>query len=285
MRYLLVVLLSVVALVSSAAHGEPLAGLKLSGTDTITFQREFGIDFVEKRACTTWSYSADYGCYNHIAFEYLGGPPSRYELGTKGGYGVPMGEQNVDSIADAPSDSVFSSYPLFLFEAIPRDSLAQYIGNVYVIKTGVDPRPTMGTPVYAKIKILDFTVRDAANHEIDMVFLWVANITGYKDLATGPLDMFTLDYDVDTIPETTVSPQRLAARPNRLGGRGAYRVVVGEDGWLSFPSHVPRPGREVVVFDAAGRVVARLPARSQQRERVHVTAGAYVLSGDYGESR
>ena len=58
----------------------------------------------------------------------------------------------------------------------------------------------------AKIKILDFTGRDLENHEIDMVLLWAANISGRRDLATSSLDTFTLDYHVDTLGSTSASP-------------------------------------------------------------------------------
>jgi hypothetical protein len=136
----------------------------------------------------------------------------------------------------------------------PPDSLAQYIGNVYVIKTDLDPRRDV--PVHAKIKILDFTIRDVENHEIDMIFLWTANLSGKLDLTTTNLDTFTLDYTVDTINGSAVSSpgitrNAIAKSVNFIHGF----TTVAVNGMVTIPSAFIAKNRTISIFDPKGRLL------------------------------
>jgi hypothetical protein len=150
-----------------------------------------------------------------------------------------MGKKNLDSIVTAPSDSVFEAAPGTHVDSLFPDSLSSYIGNVYVIKTGEDPRDEY--PYYAKIKILDIIVHDLAENKIDMVFLWAANWSGLRDLATTNLDTFDLGSGV-----TPVTRGVKAHAPRGKREPGIKRVLIGNRIGIS---------RDGMVFDVAGRAV------------------------------
>jgi hypothetical protein len=141
------------------------------------------------------------------------------------------------------SDGGYGFYRVF---RIPPDSLEDYIGTVYVIKTGEDPRDER--PYYAKLKIMDFNLIDAANHEVEMVFLWAVNLSGTTDLRTANLDTFNLTTDTRR-PIAHNRKQVRTAAPRSARVRfvpGAGVRVVGPGG---------RAGRVERVFDVRGRVV------------------------------
>jgi hypothetical protein len=178
------------------------------------------------------------------------------------GWGFQMGPMNLDSIFSAPSDSIFQADGFDdHIDTIPPDSLSQYIGNVYVIKTGDDPRP-LRSFIYAKLKILDFTVRNLENHEIDMVFLWAANLSAKTDLTTADLDTFSLDYHVDTLDVSTALPQQHASPQayRHLGVNSDGFIATAVNGLICLPAAVLASGRKLTVFDQRGRVLGSVEA-------------------------
>ena len=230
-------------------HGAELAttaGLIKTKLDTLNVGAELGYDFVNMAPCAA---RYDRGCELHIEFWYYG-IPAAYTLFVPRGYGFMVGDTCLDSIKSAPSDSIFKLGEYGRAGYIPPDSLAQYIGKVYVIKTGEDTH--MDYPLYAKLRILDFTVRDNDAHKIDMVFVWACNWGGYPDLHTANLDTFTLDYHVDTIPETTANPRIIALQEKSTALGRTVRVSVGADGRLVLPHDMLQGNGPVMVFDAAG---------------------------------
>jgi hypothetical protein len=176
---------------------------------------------------------------------------------------------NLDSVSWAPSDSAFKARPHPQHvDSLPPDSLSSAIGNVYVIKTGRDPRPIYDYPLYAKIKLLDFTVIDAAAHEVEMVFLWACQLSGSRDIATQGLDTFDLATPVlaegrGVAPSPRPAAARRAGPVVRLqhnGRRGAGVVVVRQEA-----------GGVGRVFDLRGRVVGRNgTAEPQNVEQMNV---------------
>ncbi len=257
----------------NSERAEVGAGLIVKGVDTTYYENPlgYGMDFVLARPCST---VGEFGCVQHFAT--LWGPDGCYQtyaLGSGAARSKAMGKTNLDSIAAAPPDSQMEQRSTFMCP--PPDSLAQYIGNVYVMRCGADPRD--GVKIAAKIKVLDFAVRNAQEHQIDMVFLWAANWSGFADLATSGLDTFTLDYHVDTIPETVIA-SRLSVRGERLRRNAAWRVVVGEDGVLRVPGGLVPRGSCVDLFDVGGRLVATLPVGSRSsRQGARITPGVYVV--------
>jgi len=164
------------------------SGIISSGVDTIYYSQYYGFDFYEKKACL--SGDRDPSCYCHFKFvhlEYLGG---YCILASGSGAGILYGKANLDSIKSGPPDSVWARYQQYA-DTIPNDSLESIIGNVYLIKSGIDPRD--GFPEYAKIKILNIIFRNKPEYQVDLVFLWAWQMAGTKDLRTSGLDTFHLD--------------------------------------------------------------------------------------------
>jgi hypothetical protein len=212
------------------------AGLVQMGVDTLNVQdgRTFqALDFVLGKVCSSCDLSPTAACYCHIAFFSPIPPMPAYPLEVPDGYGMLFGKLNLDSVRAAPPDSVLTNRPQHRIDTLfwHPDSLRSYIGNVYVMKTGTDAR--VHFPFFAKIKILKFIVRDTVTHDIDMVFLWVCNESGYTDLQSA-VDTFTLD----TLPVST-SPSartRISSPSSRASAYAVLRVartglvVTGERG-------------------------------------------------------
>ncbi len=239
------------------------AGLIRTGVDTTFFEsaRGYGMDFVLERPCTTVNES---GCYKHFVTTgyYLGCFQAYVNVFSSGTCRLKRyGEIDLDDITAVPDDSELvedAGQGIGVFMCAPPDSLADYIGNVYAMKSGIDPRRDI--KIHAKIKVLDFWVIDDAHHEIAMVFVWAYNYAGYPDLTTNTLDTFTLDYHVDTIPEATVHRDRPTVNGRRWAGGRAVVVPVVEgrarvpEGWLG-------ERFVVLVYDLRGRALARSPIR------------------------
>jgi hypothetical protein len=144
---------------------------------------------------------------------------------------------------------------------------------VYVIKTGEDPREDR--PFYAKIKILDFTVRDVENHEIDMVFLWACQLAG-TNLATSNLDTFTLDYTVDTINGSAVSSPGISGKSivkhvNPIQGFKTMSV----NGMVAIPSGMAARNGILLLFDSKGRMLGQVRNEDISKSRNIRIMGGY----------
>lgn len=207
------------------------AGLIQSGVDTIQLPREWGFDFVTATQCTI--PSATYrDCVHHFVFTWNAGGDYRFFIGWyQRGFGLNLGKINLDSIKTAPPDSIIQRQGGYTMDSIPPNGLASRIGNVYVMKTGTDPRPFWNVPFYAKIKILKFITHDTATHNIDMVFLWACQPQGTPELTTTGLDTFRLG-PVSASPAVMrnySTTSKLAPRSAlKLGQHGL--VVSGERG-------------------------------------------------------
>ena len=220
-----------VLVVASTVLAEREAGLIQSGTDTLHLLREQGFDLVTATACTTTSV-VDRTCVHHFMFDWTSKEDYRLMAGLEDrGLGYSLGKLNLDSVKTAPSDSVFGARGRYTMDSIPPNALGSRIGNVYVMKTGTDPR--VHFPFYAKIKILKFIVHDSAAHKIDMVFLWVCNESGYTDLHSA-VDTFRLDSTPVANAPSALSRarpalSRVAAQTMLRVGRSGV-VVAGERG-------------------------------------------------------
>ena len=190
MRKIVPIFFFLISLLSSNSFG-----LKSHGMDSVITNKSFGFDFVMQRACTS---SSNYpGCFQHFYFAKLGNIANRtYELGSWLGYGIKIGKMNLDSVNVAPPDSVFYLND-GVTDIIHPDSLFSRIGDVYLIRSGTDPR--LHNIVYAKIKILDLSEIDKVNLDVKMKFLWVDNDGAYKDLSSSGLDTFHLTTSVNAL--------------------------------------------------------------------------------------
>jgi hypothetical protein len=219
--------------------------LIFSGLDTLHLPIDKGFDFVTSTVCTVYSSS---NCILHFDFQYY--PPSyKYMIFVSLGYAVNAGKVNLDSIKTAPTDSVFWKNTNSRADSIPPDSLSSRIGNVYVIKTGTDPRPVWNQPFYAKIKIIKFIVIDSASHQIKMVFLWTFNRSGYRDLTTAGLDTFHLD-------STPVSANgsRLP-RASLSSSAAVFKVVTGK---FTVPASLAGTSAFLAIYNLAGKKLGRV---------------------------
>jgi hypothetical protein len=238
------------------------AGLILTGVDTTYYNSVNGyggMDFVLERPCTSVN---EQGCVLHFTTVWGHGGYETYAYGGTSALVKAMGKINLDNITVAPADADMANdigLGTACFMRPSPDSLAQYIGNVYVIKTGEDPREDRS--FYAKLKILDFTVRDVENHEIDMVFLWACNIDGRTDLKTGGLDTFTLDYNVDTIGTATAfNRSDHAISPIISAGHSGAFVLNAINGIVFLPVEIQNSGNVLMIFDQRGRLLTRVCA-------------------------
>ncbi|MBD3240144.1 MAG: hypothetical protein GF331_06125 [Chitinivibrionales bacterium] len=210
--------------------------------------------------CTTASYEPGYDCYNHLRVTPVPAPWRYHLTAPLLGYGVRMDKTNLDSIQQAPSDSIFQADGHRThFDSIPPDSLQQAIGNSYVIKSGTDPR--CDCIYFAKFRILDIIIIDSANHEVDMVFLWACNVNSRRDLPTIDLDTFGLDPVAvkETRSYTKSGGRGRVPLVSRVIGPGRGLRVVRERG----------VGGRVEVFDLRGRITARrfcFPCNGRERK-------------------
>jgi hypothetical protein len=251
--------------------GKTDGGLILTGIDTL----RGGFDFVLQRPCTS---SSDVGCNAHFAFLWDGGYNGHLARLTGQGRMLDLGKLNLDSIKSAPADSVMKDdlglgQPYMFFKIAP-DSLSKCIGNVYLLKTGNDPRPAWNRSVYAKIKIIKFIVLDSAQHQIKMVFLWAANITGYKDLTTSGLDTFHL-VSTPTCPfYSRVGGNRIS---QSTGGQQVFKVVGDR---FVVPAELSGSGIQLVIYDLKGKKVGMVATNNNRVINLRQFAkgnGAFVV--------
>jgi hypothetical protein len=174
-----------------AANTAVKTDLIYSGVDTITSGD--AMDFVAQKPCTS---ATEDNCTGQIVFGRYGVSPDFYfSFSGPNCISRYMGKMNLDSISAAPPDSQLNTglgtSGTIIFRIFP-DSLNSCIGNVYVVKTGkARPAGAYNWPLYVKLKILDFDVLDTASYHIQMIFLWVFNESGNRDLRTpNPVDTF-----------------------------------------------------------------------------------------------
>jgi hypothetical protein len=174
-------------------------------------------------------------------------PP--YSINVPVGYAVKMGKMNLDSIKNAPTDSFFQKNQIGIVDNILPDSLHSRIGNVYILKTGPDPRDKY--PYYAKIKIIKFIVVDSATHAIKMVFIWAANISGLHDVTTIGFDTFHLESPTINRPISSTAKSISPASPNQY----VFKVV-GDRFFL--PREMVGRIQVVGIYDLAGRKLGKI---------------------------
>jgi hypothetical protein len=236
------------------AIAEKNAGMILNGVDTISTQQGAGyFDFITGNPCSTWG-GPNSPCVGHIGLQFEDAEYLCY-INDPGGLVKDMGKKNLDSIKSAPPDSLMSQDVgigvggIFL---IRPDSLKKCVGNCYIIKTGIDPRPIWKLPLYAKIKILNFFIVDSANYNIKMSFLWVFNRSGPKDLTTSGLDTFHL-VTTSSRPHTN---QLVGNQFSRFtGGQYVFKVVGGR---FVVPEELVNKVKFLEVFDLKGRVLEKI---------------------------
>jgi hypothetical protein len=227
-------------------------GLIFSGHDTLDIPREKGFDFVTQTACTSYFNNS---CILHFDLQFY--PPSlKYTIFVQNGYSINKGKINLDSIKTAPNDSLFVG--MLEVDSIPPDSLSSRIGNVYILKTGTDPRPVWNQPFYAKIKILKFIVVDSTQHQIKMVFLWAFNRSGFKDLTTSGLDTFHLDTTV-VMPGGNSYAGHI--HQNSFLGQSVFKVVGGV---FAMPEELVGTGAYLSVYDLRGKKLRMFKAENER---------------------
>ncbi len=224
-----------------------MGGLIFHGVDTIYAPRECGFDFVTQVPCTNFVDVSPYACVNHIKF-YIDPLHNLYNFTVPLGYCLNMHKINLDSISSAPPDSVLYKQTLSFIDNIPVDSLSSRLGNVYILKTAVDPRQGYGYPLYAKIKLLKFIVVDSASHSVKMAFLWAYNDAGSHDLHTAGLDTFQLD----SVPTNTRNAQ---FSTYHAGAQYLFRIVGDR---FIVPKDFSSAEFKLVVFDVRGKEIGRV---------------------------
>lgn len=239
----ILLLLSIILCSLFNAEGKNIL-LTLSGTDTILTNYEYGFDFINQQACTTLTYEPSYNCYNHFCFVFY--PRiGQFDLAVDGGYGIQCGKINLDSIHTAPPDSTFK---LSLhIDSIPQDSLSSYVGNSYIIKTGVDPR--YSDIYFAKIRILGFRVINSATQTIEMRFLWACNVNSSRDIATSGLDTF--NFSTVTIPFSAKQKSITIS-----SGQSVFKVVGDR---LVVPKEIRCSAAYCSIYNLNGKMLGRMP--------------------------
>jgi len=254
------------------------AGLIFSGVDTLNSRYWQGyFDFFQGRPCTS---EVDYDSYDfqeHLAFQ---SDYPNYELIVSGS-NMPcikdLGKINLDSIKKAPPDSELvddNGGGLYRVFDVTPDSLNSLIGTAYIIKTATNIRDDY--PMYAKIKILDFTIIDSANHEVEMVFLWVCNLSGYSDLTT--------ENPVDTFSQTQIivsDIKKSALQSNKRRIKTVFKVVGNR---INIPEHLVGKVRFAEIYDLRGRLLGRVEVGKAERVvdvRGVVGAGAVAVVNIY----
>jgi hypothetical protein len=178
-----------------------------------------------------------------------------YDLRASGlGYGMKMGKMNLDSIKTAPPDSIFYLNDGKI-DVIHPDSLSSRIGNVYIIKTGTDPRPAWTGTYYAKIKILGFKVIDSVKHEIEMRFLWAFQRDQSQNVTTSGLDTFHLSTPV--ISGNTSS----ASRKYGNNSQPVFKVVGDR---FVVPKEFLGSGAFLSIYNLAGKRLGRVAVGNGQ---------------------
>ena len=257
----LVVVLSAVSIAFGGQERILQGRIKL-GLDTLDYFYEYGFDFLAERACTTRSYSPTEGCYQHLQVNFQSADRT-YNLRTEGGYGMSLGKLNFDSVSEAPSDSLLHEQHYGRFGIIPEDSVEEYLGTVWVFKTGEDPRREY--PFRAKVKLLDLQISPMDPDSFDFIFLWAANVSGWGDLTTA--DMDTFNFEGPTVVAGGIPPA-YRRQGNAVNGRRMGLVMQGHG--LGLPGRLPDAAEQVHLFDLRGRAVKPL------RGRIVGTMGAGV---------
>jgi hypothetical protein len=227
--------------------GKTEGGLILRGLDTLDIPREKGFDFVKQTACTSYFVNT---CVLNFDEQFY--PPSlKYVIFVQNGYSINKGKMNLDSIKQAPADSLFTG-SLYV-DSIPPDSLSSRIGNVYLLKTAPDPRPGYNYSLFAKIRIIKFIVIDSAQHQIKMIFLWGYNDSGIRDLTTKGLDTFHLD-GTSALPSNLppTSPANLSSVNKQF-----FMTTTSK---FTLPQSLPGAYTFVTVYDLAGKMLGRAVA-------------------------
>lgn len=187
-----VVILTAVAL--WAATPSPRA-IIFSGTDTVSFRDQSAVgtsfDLLAQRSNISYDDLVSDTFFAHITLtleegKLCGIAPSK--LSNKSLW-KNHGKMNLDSIKMINEDDMVNKlgnrYGCF-FE-VPFEDLNSLIGTCFTLKTALDPRINK-TPLYVKLKILDFIVNDAATHDVDMKFLWLTNRGQYDLTSPTPID-------------------------------------------------------------------------------------------------
>jgi hypothetical protein len=240
-------------IITSLCLAKPDAGLIFTGIDTID-DVNGSFDFIMQRACTS---STDNTCYYQIAFGFN---TDNYEGSIHGqGAMVDVGKVNLDSIMAAPSDSLMKDdlglgQPYVFFKIKP-DSMMKCIGNVYIIKTGLDPR--RGNHMFAKLKILGFNWTDIDNHHIKMRFLWVFNNNGFRDLRSSGLDTFNLESPVMNINTNTEKKRK----KNFIDENPKEFIIIGKR--FSIPPEIVGKVKRLTVYNLLGKKIKEIKINNE----------------------
>ena len=241
-----------------------VSALTYSGVATINDFNKFGFDFIDQVACTTnGSYK---GCYTNF---YITGSSLAAALISNNGYGVKMGQVNLDSLKTAPADSIFAKSPGWI-DQIPFDSLPFRVGCSYWIKTG----PDNGTIFYAKIRILSFPIMDSVKPETAMTFLYALNAAGQRTCATSGLDTFHLPYyPTGVLPPGTSQAHKTIAFSSP--GQQVFKVVGDR---FILPKDLEGISGYLSVFSLAGRKLERVAFDGKSKE-INLSGAGRTASG------
>jgi hypothetical protein len=232
--------------------GAQKSGLIINGIDTLWINKKIGFDFISQSACTTWNaLYPNNSCYMHFYLNFYQDPNAHYDLRVPLGYAITLGRINLDSVKQAVSDSIFSTKSIGKIDSVPPEFLSSYIGNCYILKTGIDSRPAYKIPVFAKIKILKVIVLDSTSHQIKMVFLWAYNDDGTRDLKTTGLDTFHLD-----TPTLIQQNSRFANSMNHTYPNQYVFKVIGDK--FVLPRELVGKVKWLTVWDLKGRELGRI---------------------------
>jgi len=258
LKNIIILIFTILAIAVYSIYAKNTGGLIYTGIDTIHYSNQYGFDFYAEAVCSTGHPG---GCFSHFNFahlEYLHG----YVLLAGDGKSIRYGRYNLDSIKVAPPDSIWAKYQAYA-DTIPDDSLANTIGDIFLIKSGSDPR--LRSQLYAKIKILNIIFRNKAEFQVDVVFLWACQLNGGKDLGTTGLDTFHLD-SIPTIARSGRLKGAISHEPGVMRIVGNTARIPAE--WVGNTGHIK-------LFDMKGRVANLSP--------ILINKGCIIKPKEFGE--
>jgi hypothetical protein len=230
------IVVSIICLFALASSKE-LAGTKQYGLDSILTKSHYGYDFIMKTPCTDYDYSSSNNCYNNFVMWRFTVINAFYLSSNSGGYSINMGKKCFDSIKTAPVDT--SSLWIGRCDSIYPNNLSAYVGNSYVFRCGADPRD--GIKVCAKIRIIRLEPLDSINFK--MVFLWLVNLNGFRDLNVQGLDTF--------FRSTNVTYNNPGVYNNGLVNKNNVFKVVGDR--FEIPNNLAESATSITVYSLTGK--------------------------------
>ena len=252
-------------LIPSPVFSMTEANRKSAGIDTIISDDHGAnnFDFLTSQSCISGQTP---GCYGQFGYCCPSGNTVGIRSGDNSGSKY-MGKGNLDSIIAPPPDSelkVLPGYQVGLLFRMDMNNIDSLIGNVYVIKTGnARESGPDAHPLYVKLKILDLWVLDTNSVKIRMIFLWMANISGFTDLSTAtPIDNYPNLSVFHTPPDTAKTGVVGSAKLNAIKSQSKTSfLAIGNS--FKIPPELARQERMIGVYNLQGKLLGTINPRGR----------------------